>query len=636
MAQPLIQPSFAAGELAPALHARVDLNKYHVGLATCLNWMIMAQGGVQNRPGTLWVGPNIAAATRERLIPFQFNTVQAYALLFGEQKMRVIKDGGFVTDRTKAITAISQANPGKVTCKAHGWPNGAVVLLNGIVGMTELNGVLATVTGATADDFQLSGINTLAYGAYVSGGTATRDCLVTAITQANPGVVTITNHGWSNGDVVYLSGIGGMSEANGRFFTIAGVTTNTFQLAGINTTGYGAYTSGGTAERIYTLATPYAAADLPLLKFTQSADTMTLTHPGYAPRDLTRTGHASWSLDAITFQAEQVPPGGAVAHPSSVSGAQPWSYVITSVNGKTGEESLPSAAANATFKEEHAWDASAGDYIFIDWANVTNHVADTCTYNVYKFRNGIYGFVGNAGDGPAGFKDDKIRADTTDAPPGDRNPFSAGAGEWPGCANYHEQRKFFAGSTNHPQTLWATASGSYKNMNVSTPTQDDDAITRTIASRQVNAIRHLISMGALIVFTSGAEWMCWPGAQADVLTPANTNLRAQSYAGANHVPPIVINDSILFVQEKGSIVRDLRYQFEKDGWTGVDLSVMAAHLFDGAADRGMGLGAGAAQDRLGGARRRCVAGVDLYARAGGLRLGAPHHRRPGRIGVHDQ
>ena len=47
---------------------------------------------------------------------------------------------------------------------------------------------------------------------------------------------------------------------------------------------------------IYTLATPYAATDLPLLKFVQSADTMTLTHPSYSARRLTRTGHAAWTL----------------------------------------------------------------------------------------------------------------------------------------------------------------------------------------------------------------------------------------------------------------------------------------------------------------------------------------------------
>jgi len=509
MGTPLIQPSFAAGELTPALHARVDLAKYHIGLATCLNWMIMAQGGVQNRPGTLWVGPRIDPSVRSRLIPFQFNTTQAYALEFGEQKMRVVKDGGYATETAKAIVSI---------------------------------------------------------------------------TRANPAVVEVTGHGWSNGDRIFLSGIGGMSELNGRYASIAGVTANTMQLAGIDSSAYTAFTSGGTAARVYTLTTPYAAADLPRLKFTQSADTMTLTHPGYAPRDLTRTGHASWSLDPITFAATQAYPTGVTATPSSASGATTWSYVVTALNAASGEESVASAAGTATFKAESAWDASAGDSIKITWTNASG----ANSYNVYKKRNGIYGFVGNAADGVTGFVDDKVRADTTDAPPGDtsilpgtsHDPF-AGVGTWPGCASYHEQRKFFGGSTSKPQTIWATASGSYRNMNASTPTQDDDAITRTIASRQVNEIRHLVSMGALIVFTSGAEWICRPGSQSDVLTPANTNLRAQSYAGSSHVPPIVVNDSILFVQEKGSIVRDLKYQFESDGWTGVDLSVLASHLFEG-------------------------------------------------------
>ena len=508
MGTPLIQPSFAAGEIAPALHARVDLAKYQIGLATCVNWMIMAQGGAQNRPGTLWVGPCLDHATRSRLIPFQFSTTQAYALEFGALRMRVIKDGGYVTETAKAIVSI---------------------------------------------------------------------------TQANPAVVEITGHGWSNGDRVFLSGIGGMSELEGRYATVAGVTANTLQLQGIDSSGYGAFIAGGTAARIYTLATPYAAADLPRLKFTQSADTMTLTHPGHAPRDLTRTGHANWSLSTITFASEQAAPTGCTATPSSLTGVTTWTYCVTAINADTGEESLPSLGGACTFKAESDWNAAAGDYINVTWTNVAAAPSGApATYNVYKLRNGIFGFVGNAGSGATGFVDDKIRADTTDAPPGSRNPFS-GAGEYPGCVNYHEQRKFFGGSSNKPQTIWATASGSYKNMNVSTPTQDDDAITRTIASRQVNEIRHLVSMGALIVFTSGAEWMCWPGGQSDVLTPANTNLRAQSYAGSSHVPPIVVNDSILFVQEKGSIVRDLKYQFESDGWTGVDLSVLASHLFEGRA-----------------------------------------------------
>ena len=63
----------------------------------------------------------------------------------------------------------------------------------------------------------------------------------------------------------------------------------------------------------FTLATPYAAADLPRLKYVQSADTLTLTHPAHAPRSLTRTGHAAWQLDRLTFAPRTAAPTGLAA-----------------------------------------------------------------------------------------------------------------------------------------------------------------------------------------------------------------------------------------------------------------------------------------------------------------------------------
>lgn len=72
---------------------------------------------------------------------------------------------------------------------------------------------------------------------------------ITGITQANPAVVTAVAHGFTNGDIVYLAGVGGMVEADTRVanaaYTVAGATTDTFQLSGINSTAFTAYTSGG-------------------------------------------------------------------------------------------------------------------------------------------------------------------------------------------------------------------------------------------------------------------------------------------------------------------------------------------------------------------------------------------------------
>jgi hypothetical protein len=166
-----------------------------------------------------------------------------------------------------------------------------------------------------------------------------------------------------------------------------------------------------------------------------------------------------------------------------------------------------------------------------------------------------------------------------DQPPQQRNPF-AGSGDWPGCSTWHDGRQWFARTDKGPQTLWASQSANFKNMSVSEPARDPDAITRTIASREVNEIRFLLSLNALLVFTSGGEWKCWAGNQSDVITPANTNLRPQGYTGIANVPPIVSGNSALFVTPSGRKVRDIAYDIGADSWAGRDLGILAGHLFE--------------------------------------------------------
>ena len=69
--------------------------------------------------------------------------------------------------------------------------------------------------------------------------------LISTITQANPGVVgTVLNHGYANGQVVTFSGVGGMTALNTGSYTVTVIDQQHFSI-GVNTTGYGAYTSGG-------------------------------------------------------------------------------------------------------------------------------------------------------------------------------------------------------------------------------------------------------------------------------------------------------------------------------------------------------------------------------------------------------
>ena len=77
---------------------------------------------------------------------------------------------------------------------------------------------------------------------------------ITGISNANPPVVVAPNHGFSNGMNVQITGVQGMTQINqapSQAYTIANCTTNTFTLAGMDTTLYSPYTSGGSVSQVF-------------------------------------------------------------------------------------------------------------------------------------------------------------------------------------------------------------------------------------------------------------------------------------------------------------------------------------------------------------------------------------------------
>jgi len=74
---------------------------------------------------------------------------------------------------------------------------------------------------------------------------------ITAATKANPCQLTSTAHGRSTGDLLTISGVGGMTQLNGNTYTITKVDANNFTLNSTDSTGYSTYTSGGTWTLTY-------------------------------------------------------------------------------------------------------------------------------------------------------------------------------------------------------------------------------------------------------------------------------------------------------------------------------------------------------------------------------------------------
>lgn len=492
----LSQRSFAAGEIGPPLYAHVDQSRYATGLRKCRNMMVMRHGGVTNRPGSQFVGEAKDSSKSVRLIPFVFNTDQAYILEFGDSYLRIVQDGSYIKESTKAITAI---------------------------------------------------------------------------TKANPGVVTSNSHGYLNGEELYLDGIVGMTELNGRNVRVANKSSNTFELHDLNgnnisTSAFTTYVSGGTAARIYTVATTYLEAELAAIQYVQSADVMTLTHQSHPPAELSRTGATSWALADITFGTSVIRPT-SILYSGSAATASGINWQVVNVSDDNGEESagkqtvIDGAAPTTVAPQTITWGSSSG------------------TTKVFRSVQGVFGLIGYAKTGK--FVDDGITPDFSESSRFNDLyvALTNDSSSYPSVVAYFQQRLLLANTVDFPESFAGSRTGTYHNFNAHLSARDDDAFLAALNSRQVNRIKHIIDLGKMVLFTSAGEWAV-AGDANGTITPSSINMKQYSYYGANDLTPIVIGESAIYVQARGSIVRDLAFDISIDGYRGNELTIFSPHLVD--------------------------------------------------------
>jgi len=147
----------------------------------------------------------------------------------------------------------------------------------------------------------------------------------------------------------------------------------------------------------------------------------------------------------------------------------------------------------------------------------------------------------------------------------------------PSVINYYQQRLMLANTKEQPQTTFASKTSDYYDFRKSEPAGDSDSLEFTIASGQINEIRHIISMKDLLLLTSGGVWKVTEG-QNEVLTPSTVGVRKLSHFGSSKTTPLNVGDSTLFLESKETRVRDLYdlQQYQSD-----DLSILSQHLFHG-------------------------------------------------------
>ncbi len=151
--------------------------------------------------------------------------------------------------------------------------------------------------------------------------------------------------------------------------------------------------------------------------------------------------------------------------------------------------------------------------------------------------------------------------------------------QYPGAVSYFEQRRVFAATTQQPQAIWMTKSGTESDMSYSLPIKDSDRIYFSVAAREANTIRHIVPLTQLVLLTSSAEWRVSP-VNSDVITPTTISVRPQSYIGSSNVQPSIVNNSLVYCAARGGHVREMGYSWQSNGYITGDLSIRAAHLFD--------------------------------------------------------
>ena len=166
---------------------------------------------------------------------------------------------------------------------------------------------------------------------YKDGGQVLEvDKPITVLTNTTPVVLTVTAHGYSNGQEVFVTDTG-KATIDDRFWIVANGAANTFELQG--STAPGSAGTVGTVARVYEIVAPYVGTDTDVLAYAQSADVMYLVHPLYEPRKLSRTGHTDWTLTVVPFDWQPFAPENTNETDYMVASSDTGTVTITSTGG---------------------------------------------------------------------------------------------------------------------------------------------------------------------------------------------------------------------------------------------------------------------------------------------------------------
>jgi hypothetical protein len=233
--------SFGGGEIAPSIYGRPDLKQQKTGQKSNNNYFVSLLGSVLNQPGTQYIDDTRDPTEKSRNIPFTFNREQSYELEFSDAGMRVIKD--------KAL-------------------------------------VLRDLVKSGVFKWTLSGSGTSEYYLELDAG-GDPDLLETSYLLENSSKMTAGT-------------VGSLSAGEWDYGDNDTLGYNTFYVRLTDSTDPDTK-ADGYVQTPFLLSVPYVLADIYDLDYTQSADTLYLTHSDYSPAKITRTADDAWTHTTFKY-----------------------------------------------------------------------------------------------------------------------------------------------------------------------------------------------------------------------------------------------------------------------------------------------------------------------------------------------
>ena len=179
------------------------------------------------------------------------------------------------------------------------------------------------------------------------------------------------------------------------------------------------------------------------------------------------------------------------------------------------------------------------------------------------------------------FTDDNIAPDTSETPIDTTGAASfSAADDYPGCVGLYQQRLVWASSDNDPARIWMSRAGEFYEYRPHVSLQTDDAIDFILPITQFARVNFIVELGRLFAFCECTELVVGSASTAQGISYETIVATEHSHLGCTkRLPPIVANNTLLFVNRTGQSVRDYDERIGSSRFGGTDVSVFSSSVF---------------------------------------------------------